>query len=140
MPRTPNTPCAVCGKLLWPTNKTRDKSSGQTCHPCRRATVKHGTYHAYYRKGCRCDECRMSMSARVSHIPVSVRQEVYERDNWVCQLCGEPVDVTLPANHPLSATLDHIECKSWVLVPDDTARNLRLAHMACNSSRRDRAS
>ena len=31
------------------------------------------------------------------------------RDGFVCQLCGGPIDKTLPANHPMGATVDHIQ-------------------------------
>ena len=37
----------------------------------------------------------------------------------------------------MAATLDHIECRAWALIPDDTPRNLRLAHRLCNSTRGD---
>lgn len=140
MPRRPNTPCARCSKLLWPTNKTADRSAGQVCHDCRRTTVVHGTLHAYDRKGCRCKQCTAVKVATVQQIPAHVRADVYRRDGFICQLCSQPVDMGLPKNHPLGATLDHIECISWALLPDNSARNLRLAHRACNSSRGARAS
>jgi 5-methylcytosine-specific restriction endonuclease McrA len=73
-----------------------------------------------------------------NHIRTSVRQAVYARDQGFCQLCGEQVDLTLPHTHPMGPTVDHIECRSWVLIPDHTERNLRLAHRSCNSSRGNR--
>lgn len=71
-------------------------------------------------------------------VPAAVRAQVYQRDAGTCQLCFRPVDMTLPHHHPQGPTLDHIECQSWVLIPDHTARNLRLAHRDCNSARGDR--
>lgn len=68
----------------------------------------------------------------------SLRQKIYERDQWTCQLCGDPVDRNLPTSHVWAATLDHIECQSWALIPDHSATNLRLAHRICNSVRGDR--
>lgn len=70
-------------------------------------------------------------------IPGAVRRVVYERDGWRCQLCGDPVAKRLHYLDPLAATLDHIECQSWALIPDDSPRNLRLAHRICNSLRGD---
>lgn len=70
-------------------------------------------------------------------IPGPVRRSIYERDGWVCQLCMSPVDRKLHYLDPMAATLDHIECQSWVLIPDDTPRNLRLAHRRCNTARGD---
>ncbi len=65
------------------------------------------------------------------------RLAIYERDNWTCQLCLEPVDPTLDPTDAWAATLDHIECQSWSLVPDHSESNLRLAHRWCNSVRAD---
>lgn len=135
MPRRPNNPCARCGKLLWPTKKSLADSAGQVCHECRRSSITHGTIHSYDSKCCRCAECRAAKVARVQHIPAKIRKLIYQRDNFVCQICHRPVDLSLPHNHPLQATLDHIECQSWALIPDNSQRNLRLAHRACNSRR-----
>ena len=117
----------MCGRPLWRGTKI--------CRSCQRSTIKHGTLHAYDRKGCRCEECRMAKTARVQHIPVSVRKFVYERDKKTCQLCKKPVDLSLGSKHPMSPTLDHIECISWSLIPNNSAGNLRLTHRSCNSSR-----
>jgi hypothetical protein len=65
------------------------------------------------------------------------RRAIYERDTWICQLCGDPVDPTLPPSDVWAATLDHIECQSWALIPDHSPSNLRLAHRWCNSVRGD---
>lgn len=65
------------------------------------------------------------------------RLAIYERDNWTCQLCFEPIDRDA---HYLSAwapSLDHIEPQSAALIPDHSAANLRLSHMWCNAVRGD---
>ena len=59
--------------------------------------------------------------------------EVYERDQWVCGICGDPVDKTLSYPHPLSPSLDHV-------VPlarqgKHSRANTRLAHLNCNVRR-----
>jgi hypothetical protein len=56
---------------------------------------------------------------------------VFERDGWLCQLCGQEVDRSLRGPHRLSASLDHI-------VPvskggSHTLSNVQLAHLSCNS-------
>jgi 5-methylcytosine-specific restriction endonuclease McrA len=63
-------------------------------------------------------------------------REIFERDQWTCQLCQRPVDDTIAWPAPLSPSLDHI-------VPiskggDHSRANSRLAHLACNSSRGNR--
>ncbi|MGH3097881.1 MAG: HNH endonuclease [Streptosporangiales bacterium] len=60
-----------------------------------------------------------------------------------CWLCGQPIDYTLPATHPLSFTVDHeipLTAAPW-LAHDRS--NLKAAHRRCNGrkgdgSRRDR--
>lgn len=68
-------------------------------------------------------------------LPRRVRLAIYERDGWTCQLCRDPVDPELPVHDAWAATLDHIECQSWALIPDHSPENLRLAHRWCNSVR-----
>jgi hypothetical protein len=60
---------------------------------------------------------------------------VYERDEWLCWICGQPVDPALRAPDPLSKSLDHV-------VPiseggPHVRENVRLAHAICNSRRSD---
>lgn len=55
------------------------------------------------------------------------------RDGWRCGICRRKVDPTLPYQHRMAGTRDH-------LVPvaeggDDSRANLRLAHRSCNSRR-----
>ena len=62
---------------------------------------------------------------------------VFERDGWVCGLCGEPVDRRLQWPHPLSASQDHI-------VPisrggSHTFDNVQCAHLECNLLARTKA-
>lgn len=63
----------------------------------------------------------------------TLRASIYERDGWVCQLCGSPVDPEAPAQSRESATLDHITPRAHG--GSDDPSNLRLAHMGCNADR-----
>jgi 5-methylcytosine-specific restriction endonuclease McrA len=70
---------------------------------------------------------------------VSVRIDrlaIFERDEWLCQLCGKPVDRALRHPHPWSASIDHRVplSKGGEHVP----ANVQLAHFGCNSGKRDR--
>ena len=69
-------------------------------------------------------------------LPRAVRLAIYERDGWVCQLCGGPVDAALSPNDRMGATLDHVVPQSVRV--DHSSANLRLAHRACNSARGNR--
>ena len=122
-------------------------------HPARQPTPRIRTWYAG-----RCSWCQVSFvdnqptarfcsprcegsAARARRgrfiIPPQRRLAIYERDNWTCQLCMDLVDASLPASDMWAATLDHIECQSWTLVPDHSDANLRLAHRWCNSVRGD---
>lgn len=69
--------------------------------------------------------------------PVYVRRRiarrVAERDGHRCWICGRLVLDGVSADHPLSATMDHViphaDGGRWV------ASNLKLAHRACNQER-----
>src|SRR5699024_12369836 len=68
----------------------------------------------------------------------ALRRAIYERDNWTCQLCLEPVEVTESDEYnPWAPSLDHIVPQSHTLVPDHSPENLRTAHLWCNSIRGD---
>lgn len=61
--------------------------------------------------------------------------DVFDRDGWVCGICGEPVDKALQWPDPMSVSLDHI-------VPlskggSHTLDNVQCAHLCCNMSKRD---
>jgi hypothetical protein len=53
----------------------------------------------------------------------------------VCRLCGEPVDLSLPASLRRSASLDHIVPRAHG--GNDHRENLQLAHRACNEEKAD---
>jgi len=119
----------VGGTCLWcSTTFVHDlrKSGVMSKHCTERCARKAANARYDQRKG------RFAISRRL-------RLGIYERDQWTCQLCTMPVESTLPPEHPWAATLDHIECQSWVLVPDHSSANLRLAHRMCNSIRNNEA-
>jgi len=65
-----------------------------------------------------------------------IREQVLG-DCPVCWLCGLPIDRALPPNHPMSATVDHVEPLSLGGDPLDPS-GLRPAHHGCNSRRGNR--
>ncbi len=62
-------------------------------------------------------------------------EKVFERDNWTCQLCFEPVDKLIPRYESKGATLDHIIPLSKGGA--HSYANTQLAHFGCNSSKSD---
>lgn len=68
---------------------------------------------------------------------VVVYEEVFERDGWICQLCGDPIDREAEWPDPYSPSLDHV-------VPlarggAHTYDNVQCTHLRCNLSKGDRA-
>lgn len=58
------------------------------------------------------------------------RVAVFDRDGWICGLCGEPVDKWLEWPDAMSVSLDHV-------VPlsrggDHSYANVQCAHLGCN--------
>lgn len=71
--------------------------------------------------------------ARKQSVPFEdfTREEIFERDGWICGICREPVDRSLAFPDHLSASLDHI-------VPlsrggPHTRANSQCSHWICNS-------
>ncbi|MGV4929999.1 HNH endonuclease [Streptomyces sp. BHT-5-2] len=61
--------------------------------------------------------------------------EIYERDQWICQLCHQAIDSVVEWPDLRSATLDHI--KPVTLGGAHTAENLQAAHWVCNDRKGD---
>ncbi len=68
-------------------------------------------------------------------VELFTRDELGERDGWVCQLCFEPVDPTLVWPDPRSQSLDHIVpiSKGGAHVRE----NCQIAHLECNVAKSD---
>lgn len=62
--------------------------------------------------------------------------EIYERDEWVCQLCGGRIDPDLAGPHSMSKTTDHIMPLSKGGLHE--IGNLQSAHLGCNISKGNR--
>lgn len=64
------------------------------------------------------------------------REQIWARDEGVCQLCNIAIDRSLAWPHPLSMTIDHIIPLS--LGGSHEPSNVQLAHAVCNSRKCDR--
>lgn len=114
-------PCDWCGDEFMQIAPTFDTRSLTCSDRCRKARARHRSRTA---------------RGRFSPSPKQ-RLRIYERDNWICQLCDEPVDRDAHYLDDWAPTLDHIIPQSHVLVPDHSDSNLRLAHRWCNAVRGD---
>lgn len=64
------------------------------------------------------------------------REEIFDRDGWVCQLCHEPIDPNAKRPDLRCASVDHI-------VPiskggEHSRANVQSAHLICNLTKGDR--
>ena len=76
--------------------------------------------------------------------PSSAARQAYYRNRKkilancdTCAICKGPVDITLPAYHPMSAVVDHIIPVSKGGDPS-ALENLQLAHRKCNREKADK--
>lgn len=78
--------------------------------------------------------------ARKMNLPVApyTRAELRERDGDDCVLCGEALNFAVRTPHPMSVTVDHLECLSWPDSAGDVPSNVALAHRTCNLQRHNR--
>ena len=102
------------------------------------------------RKQCGAPECRLRFNAERSRGFMHERRarmrnnawerfnpiDVYERDGWLCGICGDAVDRLAKAPDPLSVSLDHIVPVS--LGGPHTRENTRCSHLGCNARRGNR--
>ena len=74
----------------------------------------------------------MERAAFVEHVD---RRRVFDRDDWMCRLCHEPVHREAEVPHPLAPTIDHV-------VPlarggTHEMANVQTAHFECNRLKAD---
>jgi len=110
--------CIVCDVEL-PSTARRDK---KFCSPECSGSARFNTSRASRR-------LRITVGGEEQLV---TRVAIYERDNWVCQLCMKPIDRTLRYPEPMSASLDHI-------IPlskggENSAENFQASHLVCNIS------
>lgn len=95
-------------------------------------STKRAAHPESYRSG---DAKRRAMKLGAEAENFYVR-EVFERDGWICGLCGETVDPQVKYPHPRSASLDH-------KVPlskggAHTRANSQCSHLSCNMAKGNR--
>ncbi len=121
------------------------------CKRCGKAFVRVVDGKAI-RRGTQCDEC-MALLLAATHKackvrrkmrkyghPITKHENIIEEDVfcsqlWRCGICGESVPHDKPANHPLSAELDHI--KPLSKLGTHTKDNVQCTHRICNSIKSD---
>lgn len=123
----------------------KDYKTPKTCKTCG------GVFYSPYQTQIYCSEkCKRKAKPKASSIrkrcrkygvyydPTVTRQKVFERDNYVCQICGKPTDpsdISWGTIGPLFPTVDHII--ALANGGTHTWDNVQCAHAICNSYKRD---
>jgi 5-methylcytosine-specific restriction endonuclease McrA len=105
---------------------------------CARCAMCDTPFVTAHRPGKYCrTKCAHKARPTKKWIATRTREALYERDQWTCQLCNQPVPKDLEYSHneyqPLYPSLDHIVPRSHGGTDDPT--NLQLAHVECNRAR-----
>lgn len=74
-------------------------------------------------------QMRRARQRSVAAYPIR-RHWIFERDGWICQLCGGPIDPSLVVPDPMSPTLDHVTPIARGGAHSEA--NLQAAHFECN--------
>lgn len=153
MTTRPDLPCSICGRLMW---RHRQSAEKPRCMPCiKQAHVKSclvcGIIFRNRRAKYFCSmECfnisrpldldgiarrraeyrARKRTARVESVSPRL---VYERDDWTCWICCEPIDSTLSGSDRWGPTMDHVMPLS--LGGDHSYANIRSAHRHCNTTK-----
>jgi hypothetical protein len=109
--------CIACNKIIPKTARADKKYCSEECS----SKLRGRTMNV---------ERRIRTSEPVLHFK---RVDIYERDNWTCQLCLKSVNPNLAFPDSMCASLDHV-------IPlsrggSHKSSNVQLAHLRCNTSR-----
>ncbi|MEV7326788.1 HNH endonuclease signature motif containing protein [Micromonospora sp. NPDC093244] len=96
-----------------------------------------GAIPAYFSKRCFRADIKDRRRAREygAKLTPGRRHAIFERDNWICQICGEPVARAAAVPQPDAPTIDHILALARGGAHGED--NWATAHFICNSMKRD---
>ncbi|MGY4930325.1 HNH endonuclease [Streptomyces sp. 900116325] len=130
---------AIDIRTVWPSCRVRYTTCSQcdrlfvtpytvsTCSPaCAVAKLKDDKREAKHKRRAR---------QRDAYVANVSRRAIYERDRWMCHLCGKKINRDAEVPDPLAPTLDHV----IPLAAGGTHEpaNVRAAHYRCNSIKGD---
>lgn len=122
------TACVMCGTSIMRAHKADRRP---TCSPaCRHALTGYQTTGKHDWSSTTISRAR-KLGAPI--IEVFTNTEIFERDNWTCYLCEQPVNRDADCYQPDSATVDHV--KPLSRGGEHSRANTRCACLRCNSSK-----
>lgn len=118
-------PCKYCGRVV-PMSSVQRSCGSQSCKRERNAErMREGGWA----------KARRAQQA-TTEVEIVSPLEVFERDGWLCGICGKSVSKELRWPDPMSASIDHVQPLS--LGGAHTMDNLRCVHLRCNIVRGNR--
>lgn len=118
--------CVDCGERFEALINPVWSDSHRRCSECRQASKRGANLRR------RCKKFKVTYTSKLSAI------SILERDNWICQICGELAPKELRGTtDPLAPEVDHIVPLHWgpELSPGHVESNCRCTHRKCNSEK-----
>lgn len=102
-----------------------------TCQGCGSAFPRgrRGPAGRFCSAACKSANVRQLRNATSNYWQVD-KHTIFERDDWTCKLCGNPVKEGMAWPHPMSPSLDHVV--PVIRGGTNEMTNLQLAHLVCN--------
>jgi len=142
-------PCSNCGRAFTPTRAGTLYCSAackarayKRRHPeivaaeTRRYRERYG--NPPYSEARRAADARRRALKRSARVEAFTRQDIADRDGWLCGLCCSAIDPGLEWPHPMSPSVDHVV--PLALGGEHSMANTQLAHLTCNTRKGVKAS
>ena len=110
--------CTFCNRQLPPESRSDKKFCSEGCTSAARMNLHRAA-----------QRMRITVAGELKRVP---RVAIYERDQWICQLCDKPIDRELRYPDPMCASIDHVIPVS--MGGTNSAENLQASHYLCNTS------
>lgn len=117
-----STQCLICGAMFL--DLYGSKACGDECQ------------RKHHRAVAREHEHRRRARKVAAFVAPVYRQRIFERDNFTCQLCLQPMAMDKPAPHPQSPSIDHVIALANGGTHEPS--NVQAAHWLCNAFKGDR--
>lgn len=139
--------CCRCGGEVADRGVTQGRNPVVVCSTCKAPAEKTcpncGAVHRGRNPACsrRCSKALRdrhfaakdrTRRERIAASPESfTREEIFERDGWVCGICGGPTDRAESHPHPDAPVIDHVV--PIAVGGEHTRSNVQCAHSRCNT-------
>ncbi len=124
--------CIVCGGEFTSRLSTA-KCCSRKCANIRSVSVMKSRYDSALnrKRRNRSGSAKRRILLRLARVESFNNLEIFERDRWICGICGYEIDKNLKTPHPRSPSIDHIiPLGRGGLHSRD---NVQAAHFGCNS-------